>query len=187
MRGDYARYGVWVRVKAYPSKQSLAIYVKDITKQIIAQREVLRLNAELEDRVRERTEQLQAANKELAAANSDLEAFSYSVAHDLRGPLSTIDGFSHILETTLGQRLPERSRNHLRRIRTVAKEMGELTDGLLSLAKLSRASLRQQPVDLAALARVALASCRELAPDRKADIEIAPTLPVLGDRAFCRR
>ncbi|HSV48006.1 MAG TPA: ATP-binding protein [Ramlibacter sp.] len=154
---------------------------QDITEQITAQREVLRLNAELEHRVRERTEQLQAANRNLALANSELEAFSYSVAHDLRGPLSTIDGFSQILVSTLGQQLPERSRHHLRRIRATAQQMSELVNGLLSLARLSRASLRREPVDLAALAQVALDACRERAPQREADIEIAAALPVVGD------
>ena len=170
----YAPFGVWVQIKAYPSRQGLAIYAKDVTERIAAQQEILRLNAELEERVKQRTAQLQAANKEL-------EAFSYSIAHDLRAPLSSIDGFSLMLEQTAGKDLAERCQHYLSRIRAGVKQMGELTDGLLSLTNLSRASLRGEEVDLAALARAAVASCHERSPRRDADIVIAPALPASGD------
>jgi PAS domain S-box-containing protein len=170
----YRPFGVWVRVKAYPSRQGVAVYAKDVTQRVIAQREILRLNAQLEERVRERTAQLEAANREL-------EAFSYSIAHDLRAPLSSIDGFSRMLEETSKGDLPERSLHYLGRIRRAVKQMGELTDGLLSLAKLSRASLRNDAVDLAVLARAAIASCREREPGRQVDVRITPYLPVRGD------
>jgi PAS domain S-box-containing protein len=170
----YAPFGVWVQVKAYPSRQGLAIYAKDVTERIAAQQEILRLNAELEERVKQRTAQLQAANQEL-------EAFSYSIAHDLRAPLSSIDGFSLMLEKTAGKDLAERCRHFLSRIRVGVKQMGELTDGLLSLTDLSRTSLRGEVVDLAALARAAVGACRERSPQRHADFKIAPTLPAWGD------
>jgi len=170
----YAPFDIWVQVKVFPSKQGLAIDVKDVTERVIAGREIMRLNAELEERVVQRTAQLEAANKEL-------EAFSYSIAHDLRSPLSSIDGFSQILEETAGTGLADRSRHYLSRIRAGVRQMGELTDGLLSLANLSRTSLRCETVDLATLARAAVAACHERAPDRTADIRIAAALPVLGD------
>jgi len=135
---------------------------------------VLRLNAELEERVKQRTAQLELANKEL-------EAFSYSIAHDLRAPLSSIYGFSKMLEQAAGGDLPEPARHYLSRIQAGVRQMGELTDGLLSLANLSRAELLGETVDLAALARAAVASCRERWPHRVADVEIAPALPVRGD------
>jgi PAS domain S-box-containing protein len=170
----YPPFGMWVQVKAYPSEQGLAVFVRDVTERMAAQSEILRLNAELEERVKQRTAQLEVANKEL-------EAFSYSIAHDLRAPLSSIDGFSQMLEQAAGKDLGERCRHYLSRIRVGVKQMGDLTDGLLSLANLSRTSLRSEPVDLAMLARAAMASCRERSPQRAADIEIAPALPARGD------
>ena len=170
----YAPFDIWVQVKADPSTQGLAIYVKDVTERVIAGREIMRLNAELEERVARRTAQLEAANKEL-------EAFSYSIAHDLRAPLGSIDGFSQMLEQAAGQELGERCRHYLSRIRAGVRQMGELTDGLLSLANLSRTSLRSESVDLAALARAAVTALRERSPARAADVEIAAALPARGD------
>ncbi len=170
----YPPSNVWAQIKAYPSEQGLAVYAKDVTERNAAQREILRLNAELEERVKERTVQLEAANKEL-------EAFSYSIAHDLRAPLGSIDGFSMMLEQAAGDALAERERHYLSRIRGGVRQMGELTDGLLALANLSRASVRDEEVDLAALARAAVGSCRERAPDRNVEVRIAATLPARGD------
>ena len=170
----YPAFNIWVNVKAYPSSQGLAIYIKDVSSRIAAQQEILRLNAQLEERVRQRTAELQAANREL-------EAFSYSIAHDLRAPLSSIDGFSQMLEHTARASLDERSLHYLNRIRAGVRQMGELTDGLLALANLSRASLRSEPVDLAVMARAVIASWRERSPDRAVDVRIADALPARGD------
>lgn len=171
---EYAPTGTWVQVKAFPSTQGLAIDVKDVTGRIGAQREILRLNAELEERVRQRTAQLEAANKEL-------EAFSYSIAHDLRAPLSSIDGFSQMLDQAAGDGLPGRCRHYLARIRAGVRQMSELTDGLLSLANFSRTSLRTEDVDLAAMARAALAACKERSPERQCDVQVQAKLPARGD------
>ncbi len=133
-----------------------------------------RMTAELEEQVARRTAQLAAANKEL-------EAVAYSIAHDLRAPLGSIEGFSQALEQGAAASLDERCRHYLRRIRAGVRQMGELTDGLLALASLSRASLRHEPVDLAGLARAAAVHCRDYAPSRAVDVVIAPTLPATGD------
>jgi PAS domain S-box-containing protein len=170
----YEPFGAWAQIKVYPSRQGLAIYAKDVSDLVQAQREILRLNAELEERVTQRTEQLEAANREL-------EAFSYSIAHDLRAPLSSIDGFSLMLQETAGAELAGRCRHYLSRIRAGVRQMGELTDGLLALTNLSRTSLRDEPVDLAVLARDVISTCREGAPERKVDARVAPALPVRGD------
>jgi signal transduction histidine kinase len=111
-----------------------------------ARDEILLLNSELEERVHQRTAQLEAANQEL-------EAFSYSVSHDLRAPLKSIDGFSHLLERTLGDKPGEKAAHYLNRIRASVQQMGELIDGLLSLAQLSRDKLQFGKVDLADIAR----------------------------------
>lgn len=170
----YAPTGLWTQIKAYPSSQGLAVYVRDVTERVNAQREILRLNVELEGRVRQRTAELEAANKEL-------EAFSYSIAHDLRAPLGSIDGFSQMLEQATGGALDERSQHCLRRIRAGVRHMGELTDGLLALSSLSRASLRREAADLAVLAREALAALREQAPQRQVEVQLPASLPVFGD------
>jgi PAS domain S-box-containing protein len=170
----YAPFGIWIQLKVFPSRQGLAIDVKDVTERVVAAREIMRLNAELEERVMQRTAQLETANKEL-------EAFSYSIAHDLRGPLSSIDGFSHMLEEAAGAALGDRCRHYLSRIRVGVRQMAELTDGLLALANLSRTSLRREPVDLARLASQAVAACREGAPGRQAEVTIQPNLSARGD------
>jgi PAS domain S-box-containing protein len=171
----YEPLGLWVSLRIYPSAQGLAVYARDVTDRVLAQRELLRLNAELEARVRERTAQLEIAN-------SELEAFSYAIAHDLRAPLSAIEGFSERLEQEAGDAaLPGRSAHYLRRIRAGVRHMRDLTGGLLSLASLSQASLRCKPVDLAQLAQAAIVSCRERSPGRRVDVRIAPALPAHGD------
>jgi len=173
-------HALWVRFiceaewDAHGRVRRLQGALQDISESKGAQQEILRLNAELEERVHRRTAQLEAANREL-------EAFSYSIAHDLRAPLSSIDGFSNTLQQSAGDALDERSHHYLRRIRAGVRQMSELTDGLLSLASLSRADLRMEQVDLAALARSAVAGCRERSPQRAVDILIADALPARGD------
>ncbi|MFN3569023.1 MAG: ATP-binding protein [Polaromonas sp.] len=141
-----------------------------------AQEEVLRLNAELEERVRQRTAQLESANREL-------EAFSYSVSHDLRTPLSAIDGFSGLLARDIGAGdLPSpRGKHYLNRIRAGIAQMGELIDALLSLAQVSRTSLRMDSVNLSVLADRLVGSYRERDPGRHVEVEIEPEMWVQGD------
>jgi len=153
--------------------KALEGFITDITERRQAQDEIARLNAELEERVRQRTGQLQAANAEL-------ESFSYSLAHDIRSPLTSIDGFSHVLGEYESV-LDERARHYLRRIRVGVQQMSELTDALLSLAQLSRVNLRSDRVDLAEAARIALAQLREREPGRDVQAEIPGHLWAHGD------
>lgn len=164
----------WVDVRAYPSDQGLAVYFQDVTARHEAQAEILRLNAELEERVRLRTAQLEAAN-------SELEAFSYSVAHDLRSPLSTIDGFSRLLEKALPPDAGDRPRHYLGRILSGVKQMNDMTEALLALAKVSRAPLEPQTVDLGALARNLLQMWHEQEPARELKLRVQEPLPAWGD------
>lgn len=138
-----------------------------------SQRALAQLNASLEERVQQRTEQLQQANAEL-------ESFAYSIAHDLRAPMTSLAGFSRLLEQNLAG-LDARNGHYLRRIQGNVHQMSDLTDALLALARLSAVDVAHQPVDLAALARQVLDQLRELEPGRALVADIAPALPAAGD------
>lgn len=148
-------------------------FVTDITSSKLGQLEIARLNQHLEERVRQRTHQLELANAEL-------EAFAYSIAHDLRGPMTALAGFTRLLEQNLGE-LDPRNAHYLRRVMGNVQHMNELTDSLLSLARLSGVALESQPTDLAAAARKVLDELRQQEPHRKVVADIAATLPTHGD------
>ncbi len=103
------------------------------------------LNDDLELRVRQRTAELEATNKEL-------EAFSYSVSHDLRAPLRTIDGFSLALEEDYGEIVGVEGKDYIKRVRTGVQRMGGLIDALLQLSRITRSEIEREPVDVTALA-----------------------------------
>ncbi|MEJ6021142.1 sensor histidine kinase [Ramlibacter sp. PS4R-6] len=169
---------VWERGCAVsgPAGQVAALegFISDVTETRLAQDEVARLNAELEQRVQQRTAQLEAANGEL-------EAFAYSIAHDLRSPLTSIDGFSQTLESLCDGQLPEPGPHYLSRIRAGVRQMSDLTDAMLSLARLSRVQLRWEPVDLAPAVRDAIDLLREQEPGRQLALEVPHRLPAHGD------
>ena len=156
------------------------LFLRDVTKRKRAEAEINALNTQLEDKVRQRTAELEAANQEL-------EAFSYSVAHDLRAPLRSIDGFSHLLEKTIAIETAERSRHYMDRIRAGVRQMGELTDGLLSLAQVSRTSLKNETVDLGAVAATVLQICGEQDPVRKVKVDVQSGMLAVGDPALLRQ
>jgi signal transduction histidine kinase len=132
------------------------------------------LNAGLEQRVAARTAELETSNREL-------EAFSYSVSHDLRAPLRAIDGFSKALLEDCGDTLGETGTRHLERVRTATRQMGLLIDDLLNLARLSRAEMRREPVDLAAVGNEIAASLTQTQPDRQVSFVVPPHLSAEGD------
>lgn len=131
-------------------------------------------NEALEERIRQRTAELEESNRQL-------RSFAYSLAHDLRGPLSSTDGFARQLELLLGERLDERARHYLNRVRAGVQSMSDLTDALLSLANLSQKPLQHASVDLSALARTWLQRAREREPQRAMTVEVADTPRVMGD------
>jgi light-regulated signal transduction histidine kinase (bacteriophytochrome) len=135
---------------------------------------VRRLNTELEQRVHART-------RELEAANAELETFAYSVSHDLRAPLRSMDGFSQILLELYAGGLDERGVRYLTHVRESAQEMGQLIDALLRLSRLSRAELHRERIDLTALAASLAGHLRATDPDRTVSVDIAPNLVVEGD------
>ncbi len=139
-----------------------------------AEAKLRRLNRELEIRVAQRTSQMEAANKEL-------EAFAYSVSHDLRAPLRGIDGFSQALLEDYGDQLDDAGRHYLSRVRAGTQRMGHLIDDLLRLSRVSRAHLAPEKVDLATLARTVLDELRQQEPDRRVEVKVPLSLPAFGD------
>lgn len=152
----------------------LAVYTRNITEYKQAEAAIRQLNAHLEERVRERTAQLEAANKEL-------EAFSYSVSHDLRAPLRAITGFTRILQDEHTAQLDPEAQRLFGRIQDNARRMSQLIDDLLNLSRLTRAEVRRQPLSLSALAHEVIAAHRQREPERASEWHIAPDLKVVGD------
>ncbi len=141
--------------------------------------EIQRLNAELETRVKIRTAALEAANREL-------EAFSYSVSHDLRAPLRSLDGFSRMLVEDYGNQLDATGIDYLQRIRRNSQRMGELIDDLLKLSRVARAEVRRQLVNLSSMATDIMNEMADADPDRKVEIVVSSGLWVDADPGLVR-
>jgi|GEM_PF-956013 len=156
----------------------LALLV-DITDRRRAEDEVRRLNADLERIVEERTAQLRHANEEM-------EAFAYSIAHDLRAPLRAVDGFSALIQEEGARDLNADCVGHLGRVRAGVAKMGMLIDGLLRLSRLSRAEMTMTTVDLSALARDTAADLARRDPERRVEFTVETGLIVSGDRDLLR-
>lgn len=155
------------------------VQVDDVTDQLLAEARVRELNRTLEARVAERTRELQQANHEL-------ELFAYSVSHDLRAPLRTVDSFGRLLADRSGDALDDQGRDYLSRIRGAAAHMDGLIDALLGMTRLSRAELRREPLDLSAMAQDVLEELRRADPQRQVDAQVQPGLRVTGDAVLMR-
>jgi PAS domain S-box-containing protein len=145
-----------------------------------AEQKVHQLNAELERRVLERTAQLEAANKEL-------EAFSYSVSHDLRAPLRAVNGFAGMVLHEFGPQVPADARHYLERIRNGAKRMGELIDDLLAFSRLSRESMSCRVVDSLKLLQAVLEESAPQREGRQIEIKVGHLPPCCGDPALLKQ
>jgi PAS domain S-box-containing protein len=159
---------------AGPAHVSTLVF-QDLTAMHDAREEILRLNASLERRVQRRTRQLQQANHEL-------EAFSYSVSHDLKAPLAAIDGFTLVLSERLKDRVDERELGYMRRVREGVASMFGLIDAMLALHQLTRATeVQRTRVDLSGLAQTIVAELRAAEPQRPCHANIEPGIVVVGD------
>ncbi len=149
--------------------------------------QVTELNASLESKVEERTAELTRQEKALRQSNQELEAFSYSVSHDLRSPLSAIDGFSRLLARQLGDQAREAKVAHyLARIQSGVAQMGELIEDLLSLAQVSRANVLNSPVDLTAISREILSQLQAREISRSVWAHVQDGLVAQGDPRLIR-
>jgi PAS domain S-box-containing protein len=170
----------WLSGRALVSKddaqqpQRVSGAIADVTDRKQAELDVLRINSELEERVRQRTIQLEAANREL-------EAFAYSVSHDLRAPLRGIDGWSLALLEDYGARMDDAGRQYLNRVRSETQRMGHLIDDMLQLSRVNRGEMKADPVDLASLATGIAAKLRDAQPERSMEFMIEPHLVASGD------
>lgn len=151
----------------------------DITEQKHAEEELKRYREHLEELIEERTAELEAANKEL-------ESFSYSVSHDLRSPLRSIDGFSRMLLEDYSGKLDEEGRKYIHRVRNASQRMGQLIDDLLSLSRVSRREMRHELVDLSALANTIAVDLGEMQPERQIEWNIQLGIFASGDAGLLR-
>lgn len=144
-----------------------------------AEADLRQLNEQLEQRVQQRT-------RELEVANQELEAFSYSVSHDLRAPLRSIDGFSQVLLKRYADKLDDTGQDYLGRVRRASQRMGELIDDLLQLSRMTRSPLHRQEIDLSAMAAALCQELQRSAPERQVMVKIQPDLRTFGDPGLLR-
>jgi PAS domain S-box-containing protein len=182
VRLDGSALDVEVASAPFRDQGVVAIHVvlNDITERKCAEQEIRRLNAELEQRVLDRTAQLDAANKEL-------EAFAYSVSHDLRAPLRHVNGFSELLAKRSAEVLDEKGRHYLETIIASVNRMGVLIDDLLQFSRTGRAELQITPVDMDLTVSEALEALQHETGDRDIEWTIGRLPSVVGDHALLRQ
>jgi PAS domain S-box-containing protein len=172
LRKNGSEFPVEISLSPLETEEGLLVSaaIRDVTQRKRMEEDVQKLNEDL----KQRAAQLEAANKEL-------EAFSYSVSHDLRAPLRSIDGFSHVVLEDYGEQLPADARGYLERVRAAAQRMAVLIDDLLNLSRVTRTALQPRFINLSKMAEEVLRGLQESHPEREVTVKIAPDLMVEAD------
>jgi PAS domain S-box-containing protein len=179
LRKDGSRFWADVVITAVRDDQGVLVGFAKVTRDLSERKRAEQALRASEEQLRQNAAQLEAANKEL-------EAFAYSVSHDLRAPLRSLDGFSQALLEDYNDRLDDTGRDFLQRVRLASQRMGTLIDDLLSLSRVTRGELKVQDVDLSALAAAAAADLQKSDPERAVTFAIAPDLIARADPGLMR-
>lgn len=177
LRKNNSEFPIEISLSPLETEEGLLVSaaIRDVTERKRMEADVQKLNEDL----KQRAAQLEAANKEL-------EAFSYSVSHDLRAPLRSIDGFSHVVLEDYGEQLPADARNYLERVRAAAQRMSTLIDDLLNLSRVTRTALQPRFINVSKMAEEITQSLQEGHPDRQVTFSITPDLMVEADPHLMR-
>jgi PAS domain S-box-containing protein len=183
-RKDGSRFPIEIMLSRSKSAEGTTITaaIRDIT----ARKHAEALLLEKMDELRRSNQELRSLAESAAAANRELEAFAYSVSHDLRAPLRTLDGFSQVLLEDYSETLDEEGRDSLNRIRAASQRMGSLIDDMLALSQVTRRPITIERVDLSQMAREIIAGLREQEPHRQVEFIASPALMAATDEALVR-